>query len=90
MSPCPPMLNSWFGPFLMIFSWILTSCLFMRIRCCVASRLEESGERVLLILGGFTMFGQMIGGILMYVIVSVYNLFTDLPPCKDALSYCFA
>ena len=46
MSPCPPM-NNWLGSTIMVLAWVLTQNIFIRVRCCVAARLEECGQKVL-------------------------------------------
>ena len=88
MSPCPPLLDHWLGSTLTVFAWVVSTCLFMRVRCCVAARLEECGQKILLTMGSFTMFGQMIGGVAMFLIVDTYRLFNDVPECQSALNYC--
>lgn len=90
MSPCPPLLDHWLGPAFTVFAWVVSTCLFMRVRCCVAARLEECGQKILLALGSCTMFGQMIGGIMMFVLVDTYRVFNDVPECQSALSFCAA
>jgi riboflavin transporter 2 len=87
-SPCPILLQSWIGPTLIITSWIIAQCLFMRIRCLIATRLERFGQRSLLILGMVTIVGHVIGGIIIYICVDTYRLFKDKPTCVDDFSYC--
>ncbi|RNA09135.1 solute carrier family riboflavin member 3-A [Brachionus plicatilis] len=62
-SPCPPFLGSWLGPFLTVFSWIITQMMYMRIRCLVAARLERFGT--------LTMVGQIFGGLIIFIVVNV-------------------
>lgn len=62
----------------------------MRIRCCVAAKLEVCGEKVLLILGGCTMFGQVFGGLISYLCIETYRLLKDAPECENIESYCAA
>ena len=88
MSPCPPLLDNWFGSTIMVIAWIGAQNTFMRVRCCVAARLEECGQRTLLLLGGCTVFGQIIGGIITFLLVDTYRLFKDVPPCQSAIEFC--
>ena len=60
----------------------------MRVRCCVAARLEECGQKVLLILGGCTVAGQILGGLISFLCIDTYRLLEDLPPCVTALEFC--
>jgi Ni/Fe-hydrogenase subunit HybB-like protein len=89
LSPCPPMLDTHFGTFLIIFSWVLTQTLFLRIRCIIAARLERFGKRILLIFGAFTMFGQFFGGILVYILIDIYKMLKEKPECVFDNSYCY-
>jgi len=89
LSPCPPFLDSWIGPFLSVISWILSQSMFMRCRCLIAARLERFGQKVLLILGVLTMFGQIFGGLIIFVIVNIYGLLKDRPACDFDISYCY-
>ncbi|CAF0857696.1 unnamed protein product, partial [Brachionus calyciflorus] len=67
----------------------MTQSMFMRIRCLVATRLERFGERVLLILGTLTMTGQIFGGLIIFVIVNIYEMLKDKPICAvDFREYC--
>lgn len=90
LSPCPPMIGTSHGSALMVISWIITQNAFMRVRCCVAAKLEACGQKVLLLLGGCTMFGQMIGGIITFLCIDTYRLLKDAPSCESILDYCAA
>jgi len=79
-SPCPPF-NNEFGGILIVFSWVFSSCLFIRVRCLTAARLEAHGQHALLIYGLITIIGQIIGGVLIYVLVDVFRLFIDKSKC---------
>jgi hypothetical protein len=88
-SPCPVFINTKFlGSFLTVISWILTQSMFMRVRCLVATRLERFGQRTLLILGFFTMFGQIFGGVLVYLLDNVYGLLKNKPQCTNIADIC--
>jgi hypothetical protein len=90
LSPCPPLVDSWFGSLLIITAWVLCQCIYMRVRCLVAARLERYGHSLLLALGFMTMMGQVIGGIIVYIIVNEYKLLKDKPACVFDYSYCKA
>jgi hypothetical protein len=61
LSPCPFFIHNGFGEFMIIFSWIITGALNLRIRLLTATRLEAFGDKVLLNYGFMTILGQMIG-----------------------------
>jgi glycerol uptake facilitator-like aquaporin len=79
-SPCPPF-NNQFGGIFIVFSWVFSSCLFIRVRCLTAARLESHGQNALLIYGLITIIGQIIGGILIYLLVDVFRLFIAKSKC---------
>jgi len=88
-SPCPLLVQSSFGAFMVVTSWIVLSFLYIRLRCVIAARLEKHGSNVLFILGIFTLLGQVLGGILGYLSVDVFGLFEEKPACVNDFSYCF-
>jgi len=87
-SPCPPLLNHWMGPTLILISWIFTLIMVQRIRLCIAIKLEICGEKTLLIIGGCTMLGQCIGSIIMFIIVDTYKLLEEAPVCVNVRLFC--
>lgn len=80
-SPCPPF-NNQIGGYIIVFSWVLSSCLFIRVRCLTAARLEAHGQHILMLYGLMTIVGQVIGGILIFILVDVLRLFVDKPKCS--------
>jgi len=87
LSPCPWLLDSWFGGFLIVISWIFASCIFLRVRCVTAARLEAYGHGVLLNYGLFTIFGQVLGGVLIFFLVNIWQVFNEKPKCA-LINYC--
>ena len=89
MSPCPPMLDNFVGSFLAVLSQIVYQCIFMRVKCLIATRLERFGQKYLILIGVCTMSGQLLGGVLIYLIVNVLELFKSTPDCVfDYKLYC--
>lgn len=89
MSPCPPFLDSIFGPVLTVACWIFSQTIFMRCRCIISTRLERFGERTLLISGSFTIIGEVFGGLILYFLIEHFRFFEEAPKCVfDLLSYC--
>jgi hypothetical protein len=87
MSPCPPFVNSELGGVLVVTCWVVTSCMFMRVRCLIATKLEKYGEKTLFQIGIYTIVGQVIGGFLIYLVVDVYRMFKDKPSCTP-VNFC--
>ena len=88
LSPCPPLVQHYIGGYLMVACWIVCSCWFMRIRCLLATKLEKHGSRILFIYGCFTLLGQILGGIAIYICVDTYRLLKEKDACasKDLCS----
>jgi riboflavin transporter 2 len=83
-SPCPILLDSVFGPVLSVLSWYLSSGFFTRVRCLISTRLARFGEKTLLYSGSMTLVGEIIGGIIMFVLVDHLRIFTETEECVAA------
>ena len=88
MSPCPFLVNYTIGGIIIITFWILVTSIFIRIRWCVATKLQECGQNILFVFGLLTIIGQIVGGVLAFVIVDVYRVFLELSPCQKASDIC--
>ena len=88
LSPCPPLVGTQLGSGLQVFSWVFTGFMFMRLRIVTATKLNEYGDNILQTVGNMTCFGQLFGGILIYVVVEQFHLLKEKPACVDDLSYC--
>ena len=88
LSPCPPLIDSWFGAFLIVLAWIVIQTMFLRVRCLAAARLERFGKKMLLFFGALTMGGQFFGGIAIYIVVDIYKMLKEKPQCVFDTSYC--
>ncbi|RNA09134.1 riboflavin transporter 2-like [Brachionus plicatilis] len=87
-SPCPPLMTHWSGSFLIVLAWIVSECLFLRLRCVIAATLEKYGQNILLVLGWVTLLGQVCGGIVVYILVDIMKVFVDRPDCQDQIEFC--
>ena len=54
----------------------------------MATRLQRFGEKILLILGACTMIGQIFGGLIIFLVVNIYNLLKDKDPCSFDENIC--
>lgn len=84
LSPCPPLVNDKnnIGGYLIVSCWVLSSCIFMRVRCLIAARLEKHGKNVLFKYGCSTIMGQIVGGLIMYICVDIYSVFKERDDCS--------
>lgn len=87
-SPCPPLVNHWMGTPIIVSCWVFAECIFIRLRCVIAAKLELYGEKTLFTLGIVTLIGQMVGGLLVYILVDIYRIFKQRPDCIFDFSYC--
>ncbi|CAF0955328.1 unnamed protein product [Brachionus calyciflorus] len=86
-SPCPPLLETTIGPILICLSWIFSQSIFMRVRCMISTRLERFGEKILMKSGSLTLLGEVVGGILIFVLVEKFRIFKDKPECVFDYSF---
>lgn len=70
------------GGYLIVACWILTSSMFMRIRCLIATKLEKYGKNMLFLIGCFTILGQVLGGLIIFILVDVLRVLKDKPKCS--------
>ena len=55
--------------------------LFTYVRVSVASVFQKQGRRALLLCGVFMQAGSLIGAVTIFVLVTVFKVFRDMPPC---------
>lgn len=86
LSPCPPFVNAKYnlGGYFIVVCWALMPTMFLRLRCLVATKFEAYGKNYLLIYGIFSQTGQMIGGIIIFILVDILSLFKDKPKCSPS------
>lgn len=87
MSPCPPLVGQSYGTILSTSLWVLVGCVFLRLRFLIAAKLE-SLKTNMLTLGIFTLLGQILGGIVIYICIHTYKLLKEKPSCVYDFSYC--
>lgn len=89
-SPCPPFVNNKYkiGGYLIVLCWVISSLMFMRIRCLIAAKLEKYGKNILFKLGCFTIIGQVFGGLIVFLMVEYFRLFIDRPKCAP-INFCY-
>ena len=87
-SPCPPLITHWSGSALIVVAWIVSECLFLRLRCVIAANLEKYGQKILLVLGWITLLGQVCGGIIIYILVDIMKVFVARADCQENNNLC--
>ncbi|XP_041039091.1 solute carrier family 52, riboflavin transporter, member 2 [Carcharodon carcharias] len=82
-SPCPPLLGKPVGIALMVVAWMLFTGLFSYVKVVIGSILHEAGHLALVWCGAAIQVGSLIGALVMFPLVSVYQLFTSGQACVD-------
>ncbi|XP_066572194.1 solute carrier family 52, riboflavin transporter, member 2 isoform X3 [Amia ocellicauda] len=86
LSPCPPLLGNAVGMLLVVISWIVFTGLFSYLKVVIGSLLHEAGHAALLWCGVFIQAGSLIGALIMFPLVSIYNVFQSAQDCMDNCS----
>ncbi|XP_006635990.2 solute carrier family 52, riboflavin transporter, member 2 isoform X2 [Lepisosteus oculatus] len=86
LSPCPPLLGNPVGVSLVVISWIVFTALFSYLKVVIGSLLHEAGHAALLWCGVFIQAGSLIGALIMFPLVSVYDIFQRAQDCVDNCS----
>ncbi|XP_048471864.1 solute carrier family 52, riboflavin transporter, member 2 [Rhincodon typus] len=82
-SPCPPLLGNSMGVVLVVIAWMLFTGLFSYLKVVIGSILHEAGHLALVWCGASIQVGSLIGALVMFPLVSVYQLFTSGQACVD-------
>ncbi|XP_063777139.1 solute carrier family 52, riboflavin transporter, member 2 [Pseudophryne corroboree] len=86
LSPCPPLIGSTAGVVLVVLAWSLFMGLLSYLKVVIGSLLHEAGHSALLWCGAVIQTGSLIGALLMFPMVSVYQLFQSGRDCQDSCS----
>ncbi|XP_075067553.1 solute carrier family 52, riboflavin transporter, member 2-like, partial [Mixophyes fleayi] len=84
LSPCPPLVGSTAGVVLVVLSWSLFLGLLSYLKVVIGSLLHEAGHSALLWCGAVIQVGSLLGALLMFPMVSVYQLFQSGRDCQDS------
>uniref|UniRef100_A0A1A8IWJ1 Riboflavin transporter n=1 Tax=Nothobranchius kuhntae TaxID=321403 RepID=A0A1A8IWJ1_NOTKU len=84
LSPCPPLLgNPVAGVTLVVISWVLFTGMFSYLKVVVGILLHEAGHAALLWCGISIQVGSLVGALVMFPLVNVYQVFTRAQDCVD-------
>ncbi|XP_006794471.1 solute carrier family 52, riboflavin transporter, member 2 [Neolamprologus brichardi] len=86
LSPCPPLLGSHAGVALVVISWIVFTGAFSYLKVVIGTLLHEAGHAALLWCGISIQAGSLIGALVMFPLVNVYNVFTRGQECVQECS----
>ncbi|XP_072110359.1 solute carrier family 52, riboflavin transporter, member 2-like isoform X2 [Mobula birostris] len=85
-SPCPPLLGKPVGVALVVIAWMVFTGLFSYVKVVISSLLHGAGHQALLWCGAAIQLGSLLGALVMFPLISVYQLFTSGQPCVDTCS----
>nr|XP_004569298.2 solute carrier family 52, riboflavin transporter, member 2 [Maylandia zebra] len=86
LSPCPPLLGSHAGVALVVISWIFFTGAFSYLKVVIGTLLHEAGHAALLWCGISIQAGSLIGALVMFPLVNIYNVFTRGQECVQECS----
>lgn len=86
LSPCPPLLGSHAGVALVVISWIIFTGAFSYLKVVIGTLLHEAGHAALLWCGISIQAGSLIGALVMFPLVNIYNVFTRGQECVQECS----
>ncbi|XP_067652685.1 solute carrier family 52, riboflavin transporter, member 3-B-like [Haliotis asinina] len=82
MSPVPVLVGTLAGSILIVSAWVVCIFILTYVKVSLASLFRVEGKKGLLHCGVATQVGSAIGGVLMFVLVNVLNLFKSVDPCS--------
>ncbi|XP_028591782.2 riboflavin transporter 2-like [Podarcis muralis] len=84
LSPCPLLLHGSHGVVLIILCWVLFVGLLSYVKLMIGVVLRDEGHSALVWCGAMVQLGSMVGALLMFPLVNVYNLFHSGDPCNTS------
>ncbi|KAL7990225.1 hypothetical protein Chor_010579 [Crotalus horridus] len=83
-SPCPPLLHSPLGVFLIVLSWVLFIGVFSYVKLMIGKILRDEGRSALVWCGAVVQLGSMVGALIIFPLVSIYGFFHSGDPCNSS------
>ncbi|XP_062846852.1 riboflavin transporter 2 [Trichomycterus rosablanca] len=84
LSPCPLLVNHTAGAILIVSSWTLFILTLSYVKVIIAIILRDEGHSALVWCGAVVQLGSLIGSVIMFPLVNVYNLFFSGDPCNTS------
>ncbi|KAJ6650859.1 hypothetical protein lerEdw1_002511, partial [Lerista edwardsae] len=82
MSPCPLLQSSPWGGALMVISWILMNGFTSYVQVMLGVILRSHSRSALVWYGAVQQLGSMVGALVMFPLVSIYDLFKSADFCN--------
>jgi hypothetical protein len=84
-SPCPWLADSLHGALIMVVTKILTTVIIAYIRITIGNCIKaewSNDDKGMFYFGATSQIGSVLGTIPMYLLINVFNVFTDRKPCQ--------
>jgi hypothetical protein len=84
-SPCPWWADSLHGALIMVSTKILTTVIIAYIRITIGNCIKaewSNDDKGMFYFGATSQIGSVLGTIPMYLLINVFNVFTDRKPCQ--------
>jgi hypothetical protein len=83
-SPCPWLADTTQGALIIITIWFIMSLISGFLRITIGNRIkgEWAGDKGMFYYGGTVQLGLLLGTIPVYLLINVFDLFTDRKPCQ--------
>ncbi|MCJ8746155.1 hypothetical protein PDJAM_G00138620 [Pangasius djambal] len=83
LSPCPLLVNDTSGAILIVAAWTFFVFTLSYVKVIIAVILRDEGHSALVWCGAVVQLGSLLGAVIMFPLVNVYNLFSSGDPCNS-------
>ncbi|KAK2836325.1 hypothetical protein Q7C36_014194 [Tachysurus vachellii] len=82
LSPCPLLVNHISGAILIVAAWTFFVLTLSYVKVMIALILRDEGHSALVWCGAVVQLGSLLGAVIMFPLVNVYDLFSSGDPCS--------
>ncbi|KAI5091151.1 riboflavin transporter 2, partial [Silurus meridionalis] len=82
LSPCPLLVNHISGAILMVAAWTFFVLTLSYVKVIIAVILRDEGHGALVWCGAVVQLGSLMGAVIMFPLVNVYDFFSSGDPCN--------
>ncbi|KAG7317221.1 hypothetical protein KOW79_019519 [Hemibagrus wyckioides] len=82
LSPCPLLVNHISGAVLIVAAWTFFVLTLSYVKVMIAVILRDEGHSALVWCGAVVQLGSLLGAVIMFPLVNVYDLFSSGDPCN--------
>ncbi|CAF0780888.1 unnamed protein product [Didymodactylos carnosus] len=82
-SPCPPLIDTKIGNFLILFVWLLTYVCLGYPRLVIANYLRTYSQEAMFWFGVYVQLGALVGSVISYILIEILKVFRERSPCEN-------